>query len=863
MPILSVRDPLSSWRTAFRVVMMGVIAALIVGGGARAAQASVGRSPARAAADTTAPIIRSVDIQGAQHFSASTLKERIQTRSNRRIFGIPGLTWWRWVYRLGSADWMWSRLGSALQSGGEPPAYLDSTTIAADVDRLELFYRQRGFREASVSSRIEPRSRSDRVRVIFEVEAGSATHLRRVLYTGLGALRRSQQQRLVDESVFDPISVSVGDTLTVEPRGQRYQEPTLLEERRRLLSFLKDEGYAGVSRDSIRAVVYRAAPDSFDVALRVRTGPRYRFGDIRFAVTGPETAPPRFDTLETAVDTSGGYRPQVTSRIEDENRLKSSLLRRSLQFTPGEYYDQSAVQATKRRLENTGVFSFTNIAPEFGDSVVARPSGEHYLSLRIEGRVQQRHRVQAETFALQRESVGASNTGLGLNEFGVGLSGVYENVNALGGGETFRFRTSGSVATGLDSSLVSSYQFEGSTSLILPYLIPPFRSLERFDFTDVRTRISLTALTALRSDLGLRIRSRVSARLRLEMDHTPTETSLVDVMDLSISNPDTLDQFSSRFLDRVFGPAGGNVRDPVQRRQILEDYTQPQINTALRYTFQSATANRLRRQDGHIYEVSGEIGNTLPFLMDRFVFSPDTLEYSLPSFLGQTGGVGDRLIYRPYVRGTVDLRRYEPLGQRTTLGLKLFGGLAHPTARPTVVPFDRRFFSGGANSVRGWRLRDLGPGAARLPDEAAGSVDGGLSNILGGDIKLESSVELRRTLLPQFLATRWVGATFLDAGNVWFGPRNRGFGDESVAAEAVERFEETSRTENRGGQFEGLDSLLDVGIGGGFGLRLEWQFLVVRLDLAYRLHDPSPRDDDVFGDNFSGPLLHFGIGQAF
>jgi hypothetical protein len=404
------------------------------------------------------------------------------------------------------------------------------------------------------------------------------------------------------------------------------------------------------------------------------------------------------------------------------------------------------------------------------------------------------------------------------------------------------------VATGLDSLLISSNQFEGSASLVLPYLIRPFQPLDRtFDLSNARTRISLTGLTALRSDLGLRIRSRINARLRLEMDHTPTQSSLVDVMDLSVSNPDTLDQFSKKFLRRVFGRGGENLQDPVQRQQILEDYTQPQVNTALRYTFRDATAGPMRRRSGHIYEVSGEVGNTLPLLLDRFVFTPDTLDYSLPSLFGEAGGLSGRLLYRPYLRTSVDLRRYVPLGAGTTLGLKFFGGLAHPTAGPTVVPFDRRFFSGGANSVRGWRLRELGPGEG-LPADTTTAVPESPSNILGGDVKLESSIELRTTLLQSVLAARWIGASFLDVGNVWFGPRNRGFGRVD---------------DDRDGRFEGPGSLLDVGVGGGGGLRLEWPYLIVRLDLAYRLHDPSPRNDDVFGDNFSGPLLHFGIGHSF
>jgi len=846
--------------------IVGGVAVIVLGGALCPVQASEWGERVRPMADTTAPIVRSVDVRGNRHFSKRRLKRNIRTRPNRRVLGIPGLTWWRWVYRLGSADWMWNRLGSALRSGGEPPAYLDSTTVGADAERLELFYQQQGFQDAAVSYEVQSRSEGDRVRVVFDIEPGPATYLRRVQYAGLAALQPEQKRRLAGRTVFSGSTVeALEDTLTVSVRNQRYQEPLLLEERRRILTFLQNEGYAAVSRDSVQAVVYRVAPDSFDVTLRIRPGDRYRFGDVRFEATGVENTPPRSDTLDGVVDTSGGLRPQVTTQIEDDGHLEPSILRRSLQFTPGAYYDRSAVQATKRRLENTGVFTFTNLSPQYEEAVPVDTAGTRYLPLRIEGRTRKRHRVQAETFALQRESVGAAEAGLRLNEFGVGLSGVYENINALGGGETFRLRASASVATGLDSMLVSSNQFEGNASLILPYLIRPFRPLDQtFDLTNARTRISLTALTALRSDLGLRIRSRVNARLRLEMDHTPTQSSLVDVMDLSVSNPDTLDQFSRKFLDRVFGPGGGNLQDPVQRQQILEDYTQPQVNTAFRYTFRSATANPLQRQSGHIYRLSGEVGNTLPLLFDRLVFAPDTLDYSLPSLFGEAGGLTGRLLYRPYVRGSVDLRRYVPIGPGTTLGLKLFGGMAHPTGRPTVVPLDRRFFSGGANSVRGWRLRELGPGGAVPPVDTTTSVRGGFANILGGDIKLESSIELRTTLIQRLLAARWGGATFLDVGNMWFGPRNRGFGQRDEASDSVgQQGLAGALAEGDDGRFRGFESLTDVGVGGGFGLRLEWEYLVVRLDLAYRLHDPSPRNDDVFGDNFSGPLLHFGIGQAF
>jgi outer membrane protein assembly factor BamA len=825
---------------------------------------------ANAEADTTQPIVRSVRVEGNEYFSERELKRQIRTSPNRRVLSIPGFTWWRWMYQLGDADWMWGRLGNALKAGGEPPARLDTTTVAGDIERLRLFYEQQGFRAATVGYEVQ-RLVPDRVAVVFRVEAGPPTYVHRVRYDGLAGLSDEQKQRVTRETVLDAGPIDPDAPLSFVAEGQRYQKPLLLEERRRLLTLLQNAGYAAVSRDSIRAVLVPVPAGSLDVegerpdgatyrnlTFRVRTGPVYRFGDVQFRITGPETAAARRDTLDVPVEETGTGRPLVTSEIQDDTHLNTGILRRSLRFSPGAVYDRSRILATKRRLEGAGVFTFTSLTPQY-DAVSHPDTAEApYLPVRIEARTRQRHRLRAETFALQR---GAE--AVGLNEFGVGLSGVYENVNAFGGGETLQLRASGSVATGLDTTLISSTQFETTGSVTLPYLVRPFQSFERlFDLSNARTQVSLSALTARRNDLRLRIRSRINARLRLEMNHTPTRQSLLDVMDLSVSNPDTLSGFQERFLDRVFGPDGGGIQDPVQRQQILEDYTRPQVNTALRYTFRSTTANPLRRSRGHIYEGTAEVGNTIPFVLDRFVFSPGETSYTLPGLTGSSNtGLGGRLLYRPYVRATVDLRRYIPLGGHSTLALKAFGGWAHPTGGPTVVPFDRRFFSGGANSVRGWRLRELGPGDAGLPIDSAGTVGTEASSILGGDVKLESSVEVRTQLFGNVLAADWVGAAFLDVGNMWFGPRNRGFGRDGV--DSTSALEQQVQSTGRDGRFRGLANLAEVGVGAGVGLRIEWEYVILRFDIAHRLRDPSPRNDDIFADRYRGPLFHFGIGQAF
>jgi len=791
-------------------------------------------------ADTSrAPIVHSVVFSGNTFFSDGELRQRIRMLPNRQFLGISGFTWWRWIYQLGDSGALGRRVGNALKSSGEPPAYLDSTTVRSDVERLNIYYEQQGFRDATVSAAVQPMTDTEQVRLVYRIDAGTPTHLRTVTYDGLDRLSDLQKRRLARASVLEPEEIDSEQPLTFHVASQRYTKPLLLEERQRLLSFLRDEGFARVTRDSIRALVYQPVADSFDVTFRVQTGGQYRFGDLQFRVVGLEAGvETEVDTLEIErAERSPDYTPTVTARVERDRRLRRSLLRRALQFEPGALYNRSQLLATKRRLESTGIFTFTNIIPQADDTVYTASGAELFLPHRIELRTRPRHRLRAEAFMLQRSGVlrGAEN------ELGTGVGFTYENANLLGGGETFRLGTSGSVAADFDSTLFSSAQAEVTASLTSPYLIRPFNWLDdALNLYDARTRVSVSLLTARRDQLRLNIRGRGSARLQLEMQHTPTITSLVDVFDLSLSNPDTLRGFQRRFLNRVIGTGDSLlITDPVQRAQIIEDYTQPQINTALRYTFRASNTNPLRRERGYSYEAAAEVGNTVPYLIDRFISSPDTLENSIPGLPFLRQNESSRLIYRPYVRFLVDLRRYKPLSRGTVLGLKLLGGVSHPIGRPDVVPFDRRFYAGGASSVRGWGLRELGPGRSTLDTTATAE---GTTNVLGGDIKLESSIELRATLLRNVLAANWVGATFIDAGNVWFGPRNPG---------------------RAAGRFEFDDFLSEIGVGTGIGLRFVWDYLIVRFDLAYRVHDPIPQQQGLFPDALRRPQLHFGIGHAF
>lgn len=779
-------------------------------------------------------LVWEVAFTGNEVFPDDELALYIRTRRNRRMLGVPGFTWWRWLYQFGSGPLQENAVGRAFMRVGEPPALLDATVLENDTEQLRLFYQREGFREATVEPIVSRLSLGNRVRVAFDIREGSPTTIRHFSYHGVDDLLPSERRDLVDGSVIPTPEDGIADSLFWHPPTLRYSEPLLVEERQRLIRFLRDRGFADIYRDAIHAVVYPVHPDSFDVTMAIELGSRYRFGNVHVEVTGPQDdASERTDSTWLISSEPGEEGGSLTAAFISEGRLDFDLLERTLQFRPGDQFNQSRVLATKRRLDATGVFGFSDIQEAVPDTLA---DGTIRLDHRIRLRTRMRHQVRFETFMQQRSGALADSD----NELGMGLGVTYSNLNLFGGGEALTFNSTGSVSADIAGfGGFTSAQWENSIALSYPYLTFPLGRFDRLSsLYDARSQITLSLLAARRDALRLTLRGRGGARYRFELRHSESLASIVDLVDLSVTNPDTLIGFQEIFLDDILT----TVDDPVQQAQIVEDYTRPQFNSALRYTLRSNAVDPFRRDQGHYREASIELGGNVGRLLDGAVFTPGTIEGTIPGFGVFSGSGRNRgMLYRQYIRFSAEVRRYVPLSERATFAWKALLGIAHPTGSSDVVPFDRRFYSGGANSVRAWRLRELGPGAARFTSASDSLVSGEGANILGGDIKLEASAELRTIALKRTLSADWIIALFADAGNVWLGPRNPGTDD---------------------GRFH-LDSFAgELGIGAGFGLRLAWDYLIVRLDAAYKVHDPR-RPSRLFPDRFRDPILQFGIGHTF
>ncbi len=196
--------------------------------------------------------------------------------------------------------------------------------------------------------------------------------------------------------------------------------------------------------------------------------------------------------------------------------------------------------------------------------------------------------------------------------------------------------------------------------------------------------------------------------------------------------------------------------------------------------------------------------------------------------------------FAQYVRLRADLRKYFKIKERTELVGRLEIGIGLPYGNSTILPNSRQFFVGGTNSLRAFVARSIGPGSYNPPDENI-SID------QTGDIKLESNIEYR------FGLSRLLrGAFFLDAGNIWL----------------------LNEDQSRPGSAFSMNKVLDeLAIGSGFGLRIDADFIVVRLDLAFPLKIPyRPAGDrwvlqDIrfFNRNWrkDNLMLNFAIGYPF
>ena len=192
--------------------------------------------------------------------------------------------------------------------------------------------------------------------------------------------------------------------------------------------------------------------------------------------------------------------------------------------------------------------------------------------------------------------------------------------------------------------------------------------------------------------------------------------------------------------------------------------------------------------------------------------------------------------FAQYVKGDIDYTRNFQLNYSNQLVFHVGLGIAYPYGNSSVLPFEKTYFSGGANSVRGWSVRSLGPGNYSNKE---GNVDYLLNT---GDMKLDLNMEYRAHLFWKF-----GGALFVDAGNIW----------------TLRDYEDRP-----GGQFRLSEFWRQLAVSYGLGLRLNFDYFILRFDMGMKAVNPAYETDRehfplLYPDFSRDFAFHFAVGLPF
>ena len=577
--------------------------------------------------------------------------------------------------------------------------------------------------------------------------------------------------RNISYEIQDSAIASIIDLVAPENRGLQsgmmFNADNLDAERKRIVNYLTNRGYYHFNKDFI---TYRAdsmaGSQEVDLTLVLH---RYRDNTV-------SDAPHQQYTI--------GKINYLSGNLDDSLiHLRPKVLRNNTFLTEGEPYSARNLQSTYNHFGRLGAVRYTNIT-------FTERTAEPVLDCNIAVSTN-----KPSTISFQPEG---TNT---AGDLGAAASLTYQNRNLFRGSELFSVQLRGAYEAvreleGYSNQNFVEYSLE--TKLTFPRFIAPFLA------SSFRRRINATSEVSLSYDLQNRpeFRRRVfSLGWRYKWnDQRHHDRYQIDLLDLNyISMPWISDTFYDEYLSNTTSR-----------------------NAILRYNYENLFIMKI----GFGYSYNNGViavkakaetaGNLLRLASGIFQFhTNDEGQYT---FLD--------LAYAQYVKGDVDFTRNFQLANSSQLVFHVGLGIAYPYGNSDVLPFEKRYFSGGANSVRGWSVRSLGPG------KFAGS-DGRIDFInQTGDMKLDINMEYRTKLFWKFGA-----ALFVDAGNIW----------------TLREYEEQP-----GGQFQIEEFWKQLAVSYGLGIRLNFDYFILRFDMGMKAINPAYENER---EHF--PIIHPKLSRDF
>jgi outer membrane protein insertion porin family len=469
--------------------------------------------------------------------------------------------------------------------------------------------------------------------------------------------------------------------------------------------------------------------------------------------------------------------------------FKPKIFTRTLIFKPGDVYNRKDHDLTLNRLISLGVYKFVKIRFDETDTAKRLLNAYYYLT------PTERKSIRFEVSGLTQSD----------NANGGQVSVNWRNRNTFRGAELL---TNTAYIGYLRQNLghgqyTNTFKFGDDISLFLPGIIGPIQFQTNSGFVP-KTKFSLGYEYFQQSQEYTLNSFKASAGYVWKESITKEHT--LDVFRVNLVNPSHIDANYQKQLDT-------NI---VLARSLERTFI---IGPVYNFNFNSNL--RPNRNKNNFY-FNGNID-----------WSSNIIGVATGANI-QKDGVQKKIFNVPfsqYIRGEIDFRHYLSFSKTTVLASRLTGGVGYAWGNSSTMPFVKEFFAGGANDIRAFRSRSLGPGTYY-----AGNRDTAFIADQPGDIKIEANSEIRFKLVSVF---HW--AFFVDAGNIW-----------------TLRYD-SSRV---GSQFNS-NWLNQIGVGVGTGLRLDISILLIRLDLGVPVREPWKPKGSQWVFDTGNTVLNFAIGYPF